>query len=194
MTSLPQLKTYGIDLDGVSFDFSKGFRDWLRKNLDLHITDEEITSYYWFQTCLKISEKDFWEEFHKFGQNGGYKNLEVIPGTLEALNKIAIKGHKIVYITSRPDYATQDTKDALLMHNFPFAHNVHIAGKSKVPLIYEHEVDVFIDDSPTTIHDIVWNTEVKVYCRDYLFNRNLSVPVTRVTSWHDFLTHEGLHE
>ncbi len=192
--SKPEL--YGIDLDGVCFGFKQGFGPWLEEKLGVKMPeDKEITSYYWHKNVEGLEEDDFWREFHAFGESGGYRHLPLLKGTLEALNSIVAAGNKIIYITSRPDYALQDTKDALEEFDFPFRDNLIFAGGHKGPIINAQGVDVFIDDSPTTLQEICSDTTARIYCADHAFNREVETvrPFTRVTSWDEFLVAEGLN-
>lgn len=190
---LSKSKRMGVDLDGISFDFINAFRLWLNDHLDLHIKEEEITSYYWHENRDDINEADFWREFDAFGLAGGYRNLKLLPGTLEALSAIADAGHEIYYVTNRPEYALEDTIAALKEHNFPFRENLIFAKGSKSPIIKEKNIDVFIDDSPRTIEEITVNTRASVYCRNYKFNEHLDDTFfTRVNSWEEFLEYESV--
>lgn len=186
---------YGIDLDGVCFDFIGAFCDWLADKADVSIPeDEEITSYYWYETIDGLDKETFWDEFHKFGKAGGYRNLKLLPGAKEGLQSIIDAGHRVVYITNRPDYAFEDTKAALEEHDFPFRNDLVFANGSKAPIIREYGVNVFIDDSPRTIADICANTDARIYCRDYPFNRGIHDihNFARVHSWDEFLEAEGI--
>ncbi|TFH25860.1 hypothetical protein E4G67_00320 [Candidatus Bathyarchaeota archaeon] len=185
---------YGIDLDGVCFDFLHAFSKWLEDKTGIEMPqDEEITSYYWHETVEGLEEDTFWREFHKFGQAGGYKYLELLPDAKEGLEAIKRAGHRIIYITNRPDYALCDTQLALQYHLFPFSDNLIFANGSKSPIIKMHRVDVFIDDSPSTIEEISMQTSARIYCKDYPFNRKLKPGrFTRVHSWEEFLAHEQI--
>jgi len=187
--------TYGIDLDGICFNFLKGFSQWLEDKIGIQCPkDEEITSYYWYETIDGLSSDVFWEEFDKFGKAGGYRNLELLPHALDGLNRIYAAGHDILYVTNRPEYALDDTKAALLQHEFPYHANIHFAHGAKAPLIREYGVDVFIDDSPRTIAEICANTDARIYCMDYPMNRGIHEVhnYTRVKSWGEFLELEGI--
>jgi len=188
-------RLYGIDLDGVCFDFKGAFCKWLESNIGIAIPkDEEITSYYWYESIAGLSKDAFWDEFHKFGDANGYRNLGLLPGVLEGLNSIVAAGHEIIYITNRPTYAFQDTAEALDEYKFPFREELHFAQGSKAPIIREYAVNVFIDDSPRTIADICANTNARIYCMDYPFNRGIHEVknYTRVNSWEEFLSLEAL--
>ena len=186
---------YGIDLDGVCFDFMHAFCKWLEDRAGIKCPeDEEITSYYWHEVIDGLEEDEFWKEFHNFGNNKGYAYLNLMPGTKQALSDIIDAGHEIVYITNRPEYARHDTEISLQYHLFPHRHNLIFANGAKTPVIRSMEVDVFIDDSPTTIEEISTGTTARIYCRDYPFNRKLSKSLnfTRVYSWEEFLDHEQI--
>jgi len=186
---------YGIDLDGVCFGFKAGFGAWLEDKLKIAMPeDKEITSYYWHKNVDGLEEDDFWREFHAFGEAGGYRHLPLLKGTLEALRAIVAAGNTIVYITSRPDYALQDTRDALKEHDFPFRDNLIFANGHKGPIINERNVSVFIDDSPTTLQEICKDTTARIYCADHAFNRDVETvrEFTRVESWDEFLEVEGI--
>jgi uncharacterized HAD superfamily protein len=188
------MKVYGIDLDGVCFDFMGAFIDWLNGALTMDLKKEEITSYYWHETT-DVTKKEFMREFDKFGDEGhGYRHLELLPSALEGLKKIHNEGHKIYYITNRPPYALQDTIDCLEEHGFPQRDNLYFAKGSKVPLIKKFAVDVFIDDSPRTIEELTANTRANIYCRNYKFNEHLDDTFfTRVNGWDEFLRAENFN-
>ena len=188
-------KLYGIDLDGICFDFGGAFNKWLSEHTDLDIPPmEEITSYYWYENVDGLSDDVFWDEFHKFGKADGYFALSLIPGAREGLFAIRDAGHDIMYITNRPDYAQEQTTRALFLHGFPNPDKLVLAHGAKAPVIREHGVDVFIDDSPRTIAEICANTEAKIYCMDYPFNRDIHDVhnYTRVRSWSEFLRSENI--
>lgn len=185
---------YGIDLDNVCFDFRDVFRKYLNNVLDIDLLEEELTCYLWYEGTDKISEDEFWEEFHKFGNAGKYKELPLLPGTLDALDKITQAGHEIFYITNRPEYTRQDTIDALREHNFPFRKNLFYALGDKGSLVNKLNISIFVEDSSKAITDIVNNTSAVVYCVDYPANRKLDEhnKIKRIYDWDDFLLAEAI--
>lgn len=189
-------KVYGIDLDGVCFDFVNPFRLWLNEKLSIDIGPNEITSYYWHESRDDLSKKQFYEEFDRFGMEGhGYRDLALLDGAVEGLRAIHAAGHDIYYITSRPLYALEDTKIALSNAGFPQQEHLHFAKGDKVPLLKEFNIDVFIDDSPTTVVNLATNTRAQIYCRNYQFNEHLDDNdgkwFRRVDDWSQFLEQEG---
>lgn len=192
---LPRQRLVGVDLDGICFNFLGAFCKWLEDKAGVKMPeDEEITSYYWYETVDGLDKDTFWDEFHKFGYAQGYRNLNLLPGTLEALDALVNAGHELIYITNRPSYARECTIAALATHNFPFRDRLIFARGSKAPVIREYNVDAFIDDSPRTIAEICVNTDARIYCRDYPFNRSIHDihNFIRVRSWSEFLAEEGI--
>ena len=185
-------KVYGIDLDGVCFGFSPAFCAWLKEKLGVECDHEKIISYYWYECTPGLTKKVFWEEFHKFGKGGGYENLDLIPGALESIQRIAEAGHTIHFITNRPKYALRQTLRALKKNGFPGNARLWIAGGDKRPLVRKLGVDVFIDDSPSTVTELVTGTRATVYCMDAPYNRHLDDTWhTRVHNWDEFMKAEG---
>ncbi len=186
-------KVYGIDLDGVCFDFKGGFLAWLNRVLNMNLTDDDVTSYYWHETTA-VTKEQFNTEFDKFGDGGhGYRHLKLLPGAAKGLRAIHDAGHKIYYITNRPLYCKQDTIDCLEEHEFPQRENLHFADGSKSPMVNKFGVDVFIDDSPHTVPELAANTRATVYCRSYTYNEHLDDTfITRVNGWDEFLVAEGI--
>jgi uncharacterized HAD superfamily protein len=183
---------YGIDLDGVCFEFCPAFCDWLYKKTGVFCDPNKLTSYYWHECIDGLSKEVFWKEFHRFGHSQGYHHLEVVSGAIESLNKIRTAGNKIVYITHRPRYAYFDTLAALEKHNFPSRNSLVFAEGAKAPWVNDIGVDVFIDDSPKTLKELCRDTDARVYCMDYLYNKQLNLDFTRVGSWSEFLECERL--
>jgi len=189
-------KTYGIDLDGVSFDFKGGLGRYIEDVLGIPYREEEITHYYWHECVEGLSEEEFNKLFHEFGRAGGYRDLDPLPGAIEGIKRIIAEGNKVRFITNRPEYAYLDTVECLIQHGLDVGTYLHFADGSKVPYIKKYNVDVFIDDSPYTIPEIAADTRAQIYCMDHGFNRELDDNngqwFTRVHNWSEFLEAEGL--
>jgi len=184
---------YGVDLDGVCFDFLDVFINRLNDVFNLSLTKEDITDYYWYKITEGLSKEQFFDEFHKFGYSGGYRTLPVLAGTIDALERIESGGHEIFYITNRPEYARQDTIAALRENGFPSSKNLFFTDGSKSPLINKLNIGVFIEDSDANIMDIADHTEAYIYCVDYPYNRKIEHHnVERIKDWDDFLLAEAI--
>lgn len=189
-------KVYGVDLDGVTFRFKQGLGLYIEDVLGIPYKEEEITSYYWYECVDGLSKEDFNRCFHEFGEGGGYRDLDPLPGAIEGIKKILKNGHAVRFITSRPKYAYRDTLECLVEHGLDTNTHLHFAEGDKSIYIKRYNVDVFIDDSPFTVPEIVSNTRAQIYCMDHLFNRDLDDNdgewFKRVHSWDEFLKAEGI--
>ncbi len=184
---------YGIDLDGVCFDFLNPFRIHLNEKFGSDLEEEDITEYNWYKNTDKFDKDDFFREFHKFGKAGAYRNFEIIPGAIDALEKIVNAGHEIFYITNRPAYTKQDTVDIMEEHKLPHRENLFYANGDKAPIVNDLNIDVFVDDSSRILGNLVENTGVKIYCMHFTHNRDVEHErITRIKDWDDFLLAEAL--
>jgi uncharacterized HAD superfamily protein len=191
---MQKLKCYGLDLDGVNFEFIVGFRTWLEKKYGVVFDRNTPVETFWHTQSMSISEKDFMDAFHEFGQSGGYRHAPLIDGALEVAKDLDSLGHKIIYITNRPQYAIEDTQYALEINLFPQNKNLNFTDGKKSPIINSLGVDIFVDDAPHVIEDICLNTKAKIYCMDYFYNRKLcnSLNFIRITDWKHFREMENL--
>lgn len=185
-------KVYGIDLDGVCFNFLEGFGGFLCAQYNICIPLEKITDYHWTGVDESLKQTIWNVYFHEFCRSGGMGRLNPINGAAHGLRRLIESGNKIHFISSREDYVEEETirsiEDKLGIKN-PSVYIVQ--GKKKSSHVNRLGVEVFIDDSPTVIAELVENTKAKVYTMDYPYNRHITHETSRVTSWEEFLKFEG---
>jgi uncharacterized HAD superfamily protein len=191
--SLPKPKIYGVDLDGVCFDFLGGFAKWLATNYNLQIRSENLSNYYWSGISEEDKEKIWKVYFHEFCKGGGLLSLDVLPGAINGLKLLISMGNTVHFITSREPYTLGDTVNAIVHKLKIYNPSVHIAdhgGKSSY--VKKLAVDTFIDDAPHTIAEVASNTRAQVYCMDQPYNKEVDTTfVRRVHNWQEFLEAEG---
>ena len=175
----------GIDLDGVVADFNAG---WMK----LH--GEE------FGTDLTSDLVDTWDGLHRVGgfadmnefwrwAEGGasrpsiFRHLDPYPDAIDSLRLLRRRGHEIVIVTTKPEWARTDTFRWLADHAVP-TNEVHLADrKSNVAC------DVYLDDAPHVLHELVEHRSDRSICR---FVRPWNRPVdgtVDVTGWPEFVDH-----
>lgn len=172
----------GIDLDGVVADFNAG---WMR----LH-ADE-------FGSDLDPSMVQGWDDLHEIGgfshmghfwhwARGGrdrpsiFRHLDTFPGAIETLQRFARRGHQVVILTSKPDWAIPDTLHWLADVLMP-TREVHFLDDK-----WRTDCDVYLDDSPTVLPGLVANRPEATVCR---FVRSWNLPVdgaVDVSDWDGF--------
>ena len=187
------VKKYGVDIDGVLMNFVSSFIEWFESRYDKTIAYEDITDYYWYECVPWITEKMFWDEFHKFGQEyKGYKNLELYKDAATGFKTLMQYGD-VWIITFRPDYSREDTVRIINeIFDFPADRIIFSKGTKSVE-INELGLDVFIDDAEHNVYDVATNTEAKAYIMDQPYNRDFKHDrVVRVKDWEGFLRSEKI--
>lgn len=194
LVSLQKPRVYGIDLDGVCFKFLKGFAGYLKEKHDILITDNNLTNYWWTGIDQELLDKIWKVYFHDFCREGHLRNLEVISGADIGLKLLKDMGNTLHFVTSRESYVEEDTIHSI--ENLLGIENpsVHIVpDKKKSPYVHRLGLDVFIDDAPSTLTDLICNTRAQVYIMDYPYNQQIVEGnfARRVSSWQQFLEAEG---
>lgn len=189
-------RVIGLDFDDVLHDFRVTME---KRFCELHgvcLTRDECTSYDLWDRWGGTPD-DSIQKILSYYESDHHDRAPTIPGSLEAVKKLK-KNHKIVVITSRPDYI-KDRTLAWLERNFGLHlfDQVYFAnlfankdGKKKLKSEICHElgVDVFVDDYHVYAQDVAESGE-KVLLLDAPWNRvdNLHPNITRVNSWNHIL-------
>ncbi len=179
----------GIDLDGVVADFNAG---WMK----LH-ADE-------FGSELRPEMVDSWDGLHDLGgfadmstfwswakgseeRASIFRHLEPYPGAIDSLRLLRKRKHRIVIVTTKPNWARVDTFRWLADHDLP-TNEVHLADRK-----YEVDCDVYLDDAPHVLDELVEHRSDRMICR---FVRPWNRPVAGtvdVESWEQFVELVGAH-
>ncbi len=175
----------GIDLDGVVADFNAG---WMQ----LHAAE--------FGSELTADMVDSWDGLHRLGgfpdmgefwrwARGGenrpsiFRHLEPYPTAIDSLRLLRKRGHRIVIVTTKPNWARVDTFRWLADHDLPTT-EVHLADRK-----WEVSCDVYLDDAPHVLRELVEHRSDRSICR---FVRQWNRPVdgtVDVTAWAQFVDH-----
>lgn len=152
MTSKLPRPRFGIDVDGVMYQFQKTALYMLNtmKGYDLKL--EDFT--YWNQPKDHVSNND-WQWLWSGGvKDGLFRYGHLYKGTIEAIRTLNKLGD-VVIITHRPSNAIQDTLDWLAYLRLPFM-GTHLLtdGQAKSAI----KCDLYVDDKPENIEDFAMNT------------------------------------
>ncbi len=151
----------GIDLDGVVCDFNAG---WMQ----LHMAE--------FGSELKPEMVVSWDNLHELGgfadmpafwrwaqatedRPSIFRHLEPFPDALSTLHALRDAGHRIVILTAKPRWAIPDTLRWIADHELP-TEEIHIRYRK-----YGVECDVYLDDSPIVLPDLVRHRPDAAVCR-----------------------------
>ncbi len=186
-------RKYGVDLDGVCYNFVGPFSSWLKENLRISYSDNEIVDYHWYNCIPGLSEQDFWNEFHRWGKAGSYRDLDLLPGARDGVLWLMDNGVDVYFITARPEYAKEQTIESLEKH-FPLNRDKLIfadGSKGKVKEVNELGIDVIIEDAPHNANLIVEKTPAGVYLVDTSYNQDIRHPrIKRVSHWDEIVSME----
>lgn len=185
-------KRYGVDLDGTVFAFDKAFAEWLKNERGVEVDISKLTHWDWHKCFDNVSKEMFKEEYVKFCKANGFSKLEPIDDAADGLRKL-VKHGEVYIITARPDYTYVDTIECLMREvDLRLLKNVIIAY-DKASVVNKLNIDVVIDDGPHIAESIVLGTSAKMYLVDKPYNQHINYDeITRVNSWKQFLSYEGL--
>lgn len=152
----------GFDIDGVLFPWDDCARDGLVERFGI---ERPAPSTYW--SYLKdVLEPEQWKWLwtHE-GQDNVFGRVErVYPGAVDAINDILRLGHQVHFVTHRDPRRTSLHTAAFLTLHFgghPWA-GVHVVQNS-VQKRRLMRWDVFVDDKPETVLDIINHTPARVF-------------------------------
>ena len=175
----------GIDLDGVVADFNKGWIDRYNVDFESDLTPEAVTMWDGMERLTHFPDMGaFWGWAKDFGDGSLFRHLEAYPDAVPTLNRLAAD-HKIVIITTKPDWAVLDTLAWVAEHKLP-TREVHVVDW-KTPK-WQVPCDVYLDDAPHQIEEIAANRPESVM---YRFVRPWNEPVVGARDVHDWAEFEA---
>lgn len=185
MTRSPTATTplrLGIDLDGVVADFNAGWMELHNAEFGGALTPDMVTSWDGLHTLGGFTDMDaFWGWARGNGKRPSiFRHLNLLPDALDTLHVLAAEGHRIVIVSTKPDWAVHETLCWLADNAIP-TREIHLTFTK-----HEVDCDVFLDDAPVVLPDLVEHRPNALVCR---FVRPWNVPVdgaVDVTSWPAF--------
>jgi 5'(3')-deoxyribonucleotidase len=150
----------GIDLDGVVANFTKGWMDFYNRD---HGTELVVTDSRRWHDLVHLTHfqdiNEFWEWSSDLDGRSVFWHLEPFPGAVEALRSLVDAGHEIVVITTKPDFAIDDTHEWIERHGIPAAEIHILEDKWEIP------ADAYLDDGPYVLPGLVENRPNSAVCR-----------------------------
>lgn len=189
LTSSTKRLRLGIDLDGVTYQWSKTAA-WLlnwRFGLDLG------ESTHWDYLLDHVSPPQ-WQWLWSPDEDGGigrglFRHGHVYKGSFEALRELDQLGD-IIIITHRPHSAIDDTMSWLAFNRVPVS-TVHVMTDGAPKSSIKPECDLYVDDRASNCIDLAKNTNGTVALWDRPWNRDeqqtLPTDIHIIGSWTQFL-------
>lgn len=151
----------GFDIDGVLFPWDETARDALVARFGI-VRPGPSTE--WSYLKKAITPEQWRWLWSPEGQDWSFGRFDVYPGASEAVLAILKAGHEVHFVTHRdPRRASAHTAAYLARHfkAHPWA-GVHVlqTGTPKHALM---EWDVFVDDKPSTVFEMLTHTGAQVF-------------------------------
>jgi 5'(3')-deoxyribonucleotidase len=171
----------GIDLDGVVADFNSGWVTRYNEDFGTDIPLDAMRAWNGIPSLTHFRDMgEFWRWARDHGGHSMFRHLETYPGAVETLSGLRRKGHDVVILTSKPNWAVHDTFAWIADHRIP-TREVHILEeKWRVPC------DLYLDDAPHVVWQLHRSRPEATVCR---FVRPWNQPVVGtvdVHSWEEF--------
>ncbi len=150
----------GIDIDGVIVDFDKG---WTERWNSTHAMGHELRPnmpqlYDWMYRLAGLEDRSAWWEW--FYNSGGFRDLPLYGGALEALG--LLDDHDVLYgfISSRPIQGVEAVHDMIYSHGLRPMQVIfnRIVGNDKAE--YRRTFSEFVDDNPYDLNELSSYTRV----------------------------------
>lgn len=172
----------GIDLDGVVADFNAGWMELHNSEFGGTLTPDLVTSWDGLHHLGGFGDMDeFWAWARGNEQRPSiFRHLTLLPGALDTLRALDAEGHRIVIVSTKPDWAVHETLHWLADNAIP-TREVHLTFTK-----HEVDCDVYLDDAPIVLPGLVEHHPDALVCR---FVRPWNGPVDGaidVTSWAEF--------
>lgn len=174
----------GIDLDGVVADFNAGWTKLHRDEFGSDVHPASVTTWDGLAELAGFADMALFWEWAKGNDDRPsiFRHLDPYPDAIPMLRRFREEGHRIVIVTTKPEWAVTDTFRWLADNDMPTT-EVHISNRK-----YEVDCDIYLDDSPWVLRDLLEHRPAATVCRFVRpWNRPLDGAVD-VESWADFQT------
>lgn len=140
------MKTIGLDLDGVVYDYHTVTYNHLVKERNLTLKPAE----FWGNGESIYSEK-VWYNLLRIPIL--YEKAPINDDDLDVLNYLS-RSFNLVYITNRPREVEFVTRWWMKENKIPQTSNLYFVTGSKVPLILKNQCEYFIDDRLSIVKEL----------------------------------------
>ncbi len=170
----------GFDIDGVIANFTQPLLDVIKENYGLSLKKADIYTFN-LNIVLGVTKNEGTNLVHQTLK----KDLPLIPGAKETLEKLSREGHNIYLLTGRYEFLRDITQSWLKEKAVPYTqlHMLNIGEKYRADI---QQMDLIVEDS---LEDALeWSQKVKnVLLYDQPWNRTLNVKnlTRRVYNWND---------
>ena len=170
----------GVDIDNVVAQTDPAIRKTLEDVFDVCLDQRQIV-HYAYHRCGITKEQE--QRVLEIFRDETCTELEVIPGTVEALSLLKQR-YQIILVTSRNPLIVEKTQEWLRLNGIPHDYLVFEKEKHQTG----HSFDFFIEDNGESALSIA-EAGIPTFLFDYPWNRSLSEHpnIVRVSGWDEVL-------
>lgn len=168
-----------VDIDGVLFDWDASARELLAHHRNVSVPPFE----HWDFVQDHVSHEDWRFLWNEGIELGLFRNKAPYPNAQKGVERLQQLGH-VAFVTSRPYSACRDTFSWL--SRYFDARECHILNGSLKSSVLP-QANVYIDDSPQVIGDLIENTDSPIVVFHREWNRNVPETdrVVRAHGWEE---------
>lgn len=168
----------GIDLDGVVANFTKGWMEFYNRDFGTDLVVDDSRRWNDLVDLTHFSNiSEFWRWSSDLDGRSVFWHLEPFPGAVEALHALAVEGHQVIVVTTKPRFAVGDTYEWIEKNGIP-ADEVHILEDKWLV-----DCDLYLDDGPHILPKLVKHRPDATVCR---YVRPWNEPIEGTVDVHDF--------
>lgn len=169
----------GFDLDGVIVDSPQKVCLYINKRLDLNLTMNDFKTY-----CMEdaLPPKYRWIVETAFKDSALWKEVKLIDGAYDIIQRLWDEGHEIYFITSSlPENLKKKIGHlarnlSFMPYDYVWKHTINTQCKQLI------KVDVLVDDA---LHNLTGDRDYFSICMDMPYNQTTEIipNFTRVKNW-----------
>lgn len=193
--NLGRAPAIGLDLDGTVADFTHGLREHMGRKYRIP-SEEWMDRYpdpdeYEYSEGLKpwfSSREEFMVDFLEAEKQGLYRELRLIDSPHKTLSQLRGYGFNIIGTTARSDIYNHDSLHWLKSRKLPIERIINTGPRKS----HITEVDLFVDDSPKVLDELLQNNRAAVV-KTQAYNARLELPDSlsrRISKWDEDSTPE----
>jgi uncharacterized HAD superfamily protein len=176
----------GIDIDGTIKQTQKAAVEVFNRHLNQNVKVEDLREFYLENVYgLTVEEgRKWWTRLEAEIYTLGVP----LDNAAEALNEMKKEGHRIYFITARPDTPElfEITKKWLKDYGFPFdGTNLHMGSMDKGKVARSLEVTLFFEDAPEHLERLI-QAGIRTVIVDAVYNREVE-SLARIHNWEEGL-------
>lgn len=176
----------GIDIDGVVSDSYPAWLEELNRHYGKNIT---VIDDYEMHLAFDVPREDM-NNFFTCNSERLLMMPKPVSGAKEGIETLLQEGHEAIYITARTHEEKDVTVRWLIGCGIPHEHVLFTAFKSKVDLVKQWKIEVFVEDYLVNAKAIA-ECGIPVFLLNTSYNQEeLPAGITRCQNWNEIL--EGI--